>query len=563
MKMTLAFLLGAAPLLFAEPWRSTIPGKWGGALTVSQRAEPRTLNPVTAIDNPSREMIRLFLADLVHINRETLRPEPALAQSWRVSRDGKSITVRLREDLKFSDGVPLTSADVVFSFRLYLDEKLASPQRDLLIIGGRPLAVTALDARSIRFDFAEPYAPAERLFDSLFILPRHKLETAYQQGKFSTAWTVSTTPAELVGAGPFRLASYRAGDRAVFERNPHYAKVGPGGRALPFLDSVEIRFLPDADAEVLQFRGGNLDLLTRIPAPAFTRLAADLPDHQFHDAGTSLEYHFLFFNLNTNPVPASIAPKQRWFRDPVFRRAVSLATDREAVRRLVFAQRAAAIWQPVSPAQGDWYHSGLPRPAASATEARRLLRDAGYRWDPENRLLDSSGARVSFTIATNAANAQHRQIGTMLEQDLRGLGIAVQVVPLEFRSLVDRILRTRDYDAAIMALAAGDADPGPEMSVWLASGRSHFWNLNPVRLEPWEQEIDELMRRQMTTIDPAARRRLYHQVQAIAQREMPLICLASPHILTAAKRSLRNLRRHTLPPYALANVDELYWEHRP
>jgi peptide/nickel transport system substrate-binding protein len=172
-------------------------------------------------------------------------------------------------------------------------------------------------------------------------------------------------------------------------------------------------------------------------------------------------------------------------------------------------------------------------------------------------------APVQFTLVANAGNAQHRQIASLLEQDLRALGIRLQIVPLEFRSLVDRILRTRDYDAAIMALAPGDADPGPEMSVWLSGGRSHFWNLNPTRLEPWEKEIDTLMNQQMATADQAARRRLYLRVQEIAQREMPLICLVSPHVLTAAKRSLRNVRRNTLPPYALANIEELYWEKRP
>ncbi len=563
MKILAIGLLTVAAI--AQPLRSPVAGRWGGELAVSQRAEPRTLNPVTAVDTPSRELIRLFLSDLVHINRETLRTEAALADTWKVSPDGRTITIRLREGVRFSDGVPLTVEDVLFSFRVYLDEKLASPQRDLLLAGGKPPAIAAVGARTVRFQFAEPYAPAERLFDSVFILPRHKLEPAYQQGKLAGAWTLASL-GDLAGTGPFRLTSYQPGDRAVFERNSHYWKVGSGGRALPFLDRLQIRFLPDANAEVVQFRGGALDLLTRIPAPAFRALQAELPAGQFsyHDAGVSLEYHFLFFNLNTAvPLPGPVAAKQRWFRDPAFRRAVWLAVDREAITRLAFGGKAAPLWQPVSPAQGPWAHARLPKPPLSVGEARRILAGAGYRWDGGGQLRDAADAAVEFTVVTNAGNAQHRQIATLLEQDLRALGLRLQVVPLEFRSLVDRILRTRDYDAAIMALAAGDADPGPEMSVWLSSGRSHFWNLNATRLEPWEAEIDELMRRQMTTADPAARRRLYHRVQEIAQRELPLICLASPHILTAAKAGLRNVRRNVLPPYALANADELYWEPRP
>jgi peptide/nickel transport system substrate-binding protein len=470
-----------------------------------------------------------------------------------VAVDRKSITVRLRPGVQFSDGTPLTVDDVLFSFALYLDPKLGSPQRDLLLIGGKPMAVNRVSGDTIRFAFAEPYAPAERLFDSLFILPRHKLEALYRQGKMQTAWGPGTPPAELVGTGPFRLADYRSGEAAVFERNPNYWKRS-SKRSLPYLDRVRVRFFPDAEAEALQFRAGAFDLFTRVPATVFQALERDLPGKVFHDAGPSLEYHFLFFNLN-----ATASKEQRWFQDARFRRAISLATDRESIRKIAFAQRAQSIWQPVSPGQGAWFHAKLPRPAQSVRDALSELTAAGFRLESQT-LRDATGEAVRFTVLVNAANAQHRQIATLLEQDLRAIGIRLQVVPLEFRSLVDRILRTRDYEAAIMALAPGDADPGPEMSVWLSSGRSHFWNLNPTQLAPWEMEMDRLMRSQMVAVTPAERRKIYFRVQEIAQREMPLICLASPHILTAASPGLKNLRRNTMPPYALANVDELYWE---
>ncbi len=557
-------LLLAAGVCRSQPLASPVAGRWGGELTVSQRAEPRTFNPVTAMDNPSRELIRLFLSDLVHINRETLRTEPALADSWQVAPGGRSLTVRLRDGVTFSDGVPVTADDVLFSFQVYADAKVGSPQRDLLLAGGQPVAVTALDRRRVRFTFAEPYGPAERLLDSVFILPRHKLEAAYRGGKLTSVWGMATAPEELAGTGPFRLVRYTSGDRAVFERNPRYWKAGAGGRRLPFLDRVTIKFVADAETEVLRFRSGSLDMLTRIPAASFARLKEEMEPSRFafHDAGPSLEYHFLFFNQNTSgSLPEELRKKQKWFRDAAFRRAVSAGVDREAIRRLAFSNRAVSIWQPVSPARQGWFRPESARPAFSSAQARQLLAAAGYRWNAAGDLLDGEGTAVAFTVAANAANAEHRRMATLLEQDLRELGIRAQVAQLEFRSLVDRILRTRDYDAAIMALAAGDADPGAEMSVWLSSGQSHFWNLNPARLEPWELELDDLMRRQMSTVDQDKRRTLYWRVQEIAERQMPLICLAAPNLLTAARAGLRNVRRNLLPPYALANVEELYWEN--
>src|SRR5258708_4965864 len=142
-----------------EVWISGAePGEYGGRLVVGERAEPKTFNPVTAADAPSREVIGRMMADLVHINRSTQKTEPALASSWKMSRDGRSFTVKLRRGVRFSAGQPFGADDVLFTFRAYLDEKLHSPQRDLLMIGGKPLSVVKVDDRTVRFDLPQPYA---------------------------------------------------------------------------------------------------------------------------------------------------------------------------------------------------------------------------------------------------------------------------------------------------------------------------------------------------------------------------------------------------------------------
>jgi peptide/nickel transport system substrate-binding protein len=513
------------------------------SLTVSQRSEPRTWNPVTAIDNPSRDLIRLLHADLVHINRQTLATEPALAESWAVSNGGRTFTLQLRRGVRFADGQPFTAADVAFTFEVYLDPATGSPQRDLLVINGKAPRVRVLGENRVAFDFAEPYGPAERVFDSVFILPRHKLEPLYRPGRIAAA-----TADDLPGLGPFRLEKYEPGRRAVFQRNPHFWRAG-----LPRLDNVIVLFAADQEAEVVRFRGGETDLISRLPARAFEALRRELPGYGFADAGPSLEYHFLFWNLNE--------PGKPW-SSPAFRRAVSLAADRTGMVKLAYGGRAAAIAQPVSPSNKPWFHAGLPVPARNVENARKLLRDAGFRTGDEGALLDVSGQPVSFTLATNAANQQQVQMAALLQQDLKAIGIQVQVTPLEFRSLVDRILKTREYAAAIMALAPGDADPGAEMNVWSASGRSHFWRLDPARQEPWEKEIDAAMQRQMATADQLERRRLFHRVQAIAAEQMPLVCLVSPHLLLAHKPGLRGVKPALLPPFTLANVEEIYWEKK-
>jgi len=136
----------------------TLPGeigRAGGRLVISLRAEPKTLNPLTAADAPSREVIGAMQADLVHINRATQLTEPALAQSWKVSPDGLQYTVTLRKGLRFSDGQPLDADDVLFTFRLFLDEAVHATQRDLLIVAGKPITVRKVDTWTVIFQFAK------------------------------------------------------------------------------------------------------------------------------------------------------------------------------------------------------------------------------------------------------------------------------------------------------------------------------------------------------------------------------------------------------------------------
>jgi ABC-type transport system substrate-binding protein len=127
--------------------------------------------------------------------------------------------------------------------------------------------------------------------------------------------------------------------------------------------------------------------------------------------------------------------------------------------------------------------------------------------------------------------------------------------------VLDRIFQGHDYDAAVMSLASGDADPNSEMNVWLSGGPTHLWHLGQTEpATPWEKEIDDLMRRQLVTLDPRERKRLYDRVQAVAAEQLPLIPLVSPNVLVGARAGLANFRPAILDPYVLWNVDELYWE---
>jgi peptide/nickel transport system substrate-binding protein len=553
----------------AEYFRTTSePGRIGGRIVSAQRAEPKTLNPVVNLDQPSRDVIRRMTADLIHINRYTQKTEPALAKSWSVSPDGKSYTLRLRRGILFSDGEPFNADDVVFSFKVYLDEKVHSPQRDLLIVADKPITVEKLDDYTVRFTLAQPYAAAERIFDSIAILPRHLLAKAYEEGKIAQLWGLNTAPDKIAGLGPFRFKQYIPGERIVLERNPHYWKIDAKGQKLPYLDELDFIFVSSEDAQAIRFQSADTDVIDRVNAGNFAALSREekTGNYTLYDAGPSLEYNFLFFNLNDDTAGRlpEIARKQRWFNDVRFRQAVSSAIDRPAIVRLVFGGRGVPLGTQVTPGNKLWLNTALSPLQRSLPHARELLQAAGFSWRSDGTLVDQSGQPFEFTIVVSSSNAQRTQIATIVQDDLRQLGMNVHVVPVEFRSALDRIFQSHDYEAAVLGLGSGDVDPTSDTNVWMSNGQTHVWHLGEKKpATPWEAEIDQLMQKQMVTLDYKQRKRLYDRVQEIIAQQLPIICLASPNVLTGARNGLGNFRPAIMEHYTLWNVEELFWRTPP
>lgn len=560
-------LLALAPPLFGAADLLVVPaisGRAGGSLEYSQRTEPKTLNPAFAGDNPSREIIHRIMSDLIHINRETQLTEPALAKSWSHSADGLHYTLDLRRGLQFSDGLPFNADDVLFSFQVYLDEKLNSPQRDLLIIDGKPIRVRKLDAYRIAVDLPSPYAAAERLFDGLSILPRHLLEKPWREGKLAEAWNLRTPPAEIAGMGPYCVKSYTPGQRIELVRNPHYWKTDKSGARLPYLDSVTFRFAGTEDMQVMQFQAGESDILNRVGARNFSVLEKQRERRGLvlRDLGPGLEYSLLFFNLNEIPSGTlpQIAAHQNFLGRAAFRKAVSQAIDRAAMVRLVYLGHASPLSSPVPAGNKNWIDTQIPAPVRSLEKARQLLAADRFTWAADGSLKDPSGHPVEFSILASASNAERVQMAGLIQDDLKQLGMQVHVVTLDTRSLLDRVQRTHDYDACLLTLQEADADPTPDMGVWLSSGSNHLWHPEQkAPATPWEAEIDQLMHQQMVALRYPARKRMFDRVQELLAANAPLIPLVSPNILVGAKSTLGNFRPAVLDHYTLWNIEELYW----
>jgi len=566
-KICLALIAAIMPVMLAaqDYMRSTAEvGQRGGHLSIALAAEPKTLNPVTALDQNSRAVIWRMAADLVHINRSTLKTEPALAKTWTASADGRQFTLKLRHGIHFSDGVAFDANDVIFTCKVYLDEKVHAPQRDLLMISGKPVSVEKLDDFTVRFTFPAAYAAGDRFFDSIAMLPQHLLQKDYEAGTLQQAWTLSTPPEKMAGLGPFRVKKVVPGASITLERNPYYWKTDAKGQQLPYLDELTFIAVPTQDAQVIRFQAGDTQVLNTLSGENFAALAKDQQAHGYKlsDLGPGLEYNIVFFNLNndTQGRLPEINRKQKWFSDLRFRRAVSSAVDRAGIVRLVYRGRGAPLATHVTPGNKYWINNAIAVPQHSVSQARQYLKDAEFTWKPDGTLQDAGGQAVEFSILVSSSNPQRVEMATLVQDDLKQLGMKVNVLAMSSGAVIDRVLNTHDFEAALMGFGGSDADPNPEMGLLTSTGQVHVWHAGENKsTTAWQAEIDQLMEKQLVTLSYAARKKQYDRVQEIIARQLPFIPLASPHLLVAAKEDLGNFRPAILEHYTLWNVEELFW----
>jgi peptide/nickel transport system substrate-binding protein len=528
----------------------------GRILRVAIHTEPQTWNRILASDRVTHVIADQLHEPLLKLNPLTQEIEPALAESWEFSEDGRRLVLHLREGVRFSDGDPLGAEDVEFTFRALYEPSSASPLADTARIDGRPFEVEVVDERAVAFVLPRRTAVVERVFDSLGILPSHLLEGSLERKSFSADTGLGAPVGSVVGLGPFRLAEHVPGQRIVLDRNPHYWRKADGNGPFPRLDRLVFEIVPDESARLLRFRSGEIDILELVTPEAFEMLRSEeRPDLELLDLGPGLLSERLWFNLN--PEAGIDEPKRNWFRDPRFRRAISLALDRKGMARVVFSGRATPAAGPVSPANSFWRDPGLPESRYDPAGARALLAEAGFAWDGEGRMRDGGGREVRFTVLTNAGNESHARLGAFIQEDLAKIGVHASTSVVEGSSLFARITGTFDYEACLLGITQTDPDPSAEMGLWLSRAPLHLWN--PGQETPqtdWEARVDELMESQMEELDPTARRARFFEVQRIIYDQLPVLDLVVPHVLLGAARRVGNLNPTPLA-HALWNAEEI------
>ena len=538
-------------------------------------SDPKTFNYALKSEFPN--IFPFTFEGLTFANEFTGKIEPGLAESWESFDNNQRYIFTLREGLKWSDGVPLTADDVVFTYEeIVFNPEIATDQKDVLKIGtsGTFPKIRKLDERRVEFTLPEPFAPFLRITsgpqDGIVILPKHILresvitKDASGNPKFASTWGTDANPQDIVVNGAYRIASYTPSQRVVLERNPYYWRKDAQGNPQPYIQRIVWEIVESQETALIQFRSGGLDLTDgwgSMPVEYFGLLKREEKRGNFklHTAEARPGTLFLSFNLNKGQRkgrPLVDPIKSRWFNSVEFRQAIAYALDRQSMINNTLRGLGELQNSPIS-VQSPYYISqqeGLKVYDYNLDRSKQLLTQAGFKFNDRGQLLDADGNRVRFTLFTNAENKTRVALGAQIKQDLSKIGIQVDFNPIAFNTLVDKLSNTLDWESYLLGFTGG-VEPHDGANVWSPDGGLHTFNQKPQQGQPplegrevydWEAQIGRLYIEGARTVDEAKRKAIYAETQRITQDYLPMIYLVNSLSMSAVRDRIQNVKYNAL-----------------
>ena len=550
--------------------QSQLPiGKFGGTFITSTIGEgPKTFNPFNAKDNISASMSEIMYDGLVSTDPVNGEIIPKLAKSFTV--DGCEYVIKLRQGLKWSDGKPINADDVVFTWnKIIFDGFGNTSTRDSVVIDGKLPTVEKIDDYTVKFITPKPFAPFLRLL-SAPIAPKHIFEQAVNRGKeyFDGFLSTNTPPKEFVTSGAFKIKEYVPAQRVVFERNKNYYIINKDKKSLPYLEKLVYLIVGDINNQVLKFEGGELDEISLQGANvARFKEMEKHSNFKIYNIGPDTGTMYIALNLNNRKNLEGkyyVDPKkQKWFQNKNFRQAIDYAIDRQNMVFNIANGLAEPLFTPET-LNSIFLNKNLKPYNRDITKAKKLLAESGFYNDKQGKLYDSEGNRVEFDLYTNAGNTEREAIGVMVKQDLEDLGMKINFKPIEFNSLVNKLMSTLDWDMVIMGFTGSPLEPNGGKNVWMSDGTLHIFNqrlekdLNSPRYD-FEKQLDELFVNGALAVKFEDRKKYYDRYQAIVYDEKPLIYIYSPIRIVALRNKFKNIYPTSLGGVT-HNLEEIYIE---
>ena len=544
----------AEPFVWPSTWFDAAPeeARRGGTIRFWELGDPNTFNPFVSAGGggllPFTDWNNGAL--LLRRSPETGDWVPYAAESFEVSEDGRTVTLTLREELRWSDGTPITARDYLFRYEAEIDPAVQSIRYESWHVGDERIEMSIEGDHVIEFRF--PVAD-RTAFDviSMNPSPEHILGDIYRSGgaeALRNAWGVQSDISETVWSSAFVPVGFTPGERIVLRRNEHFGtwNVDETGSPLPHLDGIEVAIVASADAAMNLFLAGELDVIG-IDSLDDVGILARAVENGDLDAVVSVDAELpanaipYFFNWNL----ASDPFRQRLFRSATFRRAMSHLVDRRAIIELVYGGSAEPMWSAVYRSMGDWVASDVPRFPYNPEAALELLASLGFdRRNDRGVLVDADGNELSFTLTTNSGAREREQIAQIIADTARDVGVDIQVQTVDFNLMADWVLTKgpeRTFHAMIVGFGGAPRSWPFNADEWPCDALLHVWNASGECLSAQESLIEKLYDEGRRTLDLAEARAIAHEMQWWIADMQAQIFLPTPNWHVAYNATLDGL----------------------
>jgi len=495
------------PTKATKDYAARYPSVAGGTMIGAMTAEPSGLIYMVAGESASAAIASNIFNALLKYNA-TLDLEGDLAESWTISDDQKTITFKLKPNLTWADGHPLTSADVLFTWKLVIDEKTRSPYAsDYQLVK----KAETPDAFTFKVSYDQAYAPALDSWSGLQILPAHLLKG---QDIHTTAFA-----RKPVGSNYYQLDVWKNGENIQLSRNTK-SVLGPAQ-----IDKLITRIIPDNSAQFLELMADNIDTMGLDPIK-YSRIIPSRPELQknlnlYKELGNS--YTYMGFNLKHKP-----------FDDIRVRKAINYAIDKQEIIDGVYLGLGINIASPYKPGT-RWSNAALSPYPYDAQKAKALLKEAGFIDTNSDGILERDGKPFAFEIITNQ-NKEREKSAVLIQRRLKDIGIDVKIRAIEWASFISRFIKTGDFDVVVLGWGLG-LDPD-QYSIWHSSqqapGQFNFIGYN-------NPTIDKLLEQGRTELDPDKRMNIYHEFAKVLLEDCPIVYLSAGYGLTAMHKRIQGI----------------------
>lgn len=493
----------------------------GGSIIEAMLGEPSNLISALATDSGSHEVASMIYVSLIKYDKN-IEIVPYAAESFSVENDGKLIKFKLREDIRWFDGEPLTAEDVEFTYKLMIDPKTPTAYATNF---KAVKAFRLTGPYSFEIEYDQPFAKALITW-AMDILPKHALEG---EDLLNTKYS-----REPLGAGPYKLGEWIPGSQVVLEANPDFFE------GKPYIEKVVYRIIPDLSTQFLELKAGNLDTMGLTPLQYLYQTKGPGWDGSFNKFEyVSSTYAFLGFNM-----------KHEFFKDVRVRKAIDHAIDRRELVKGVLYGLGEAANGPYK--RGTWQYNEDILPRSFDQElALKLLAEAGWEDTDGDGILDKDGHPFAFSIITNQGNTQRIKTGVIIQQRLREIGIMVDLRTVEWAAFIKEFVDKGRFDAVILGWSILQ-DPDI-FSVWHSS-MAVDGGLNFTRYK--NAELDALLEQGRRMVDPEKRKPIYDKIQRILYDDVPYCFLYVPKSLPIVQARVQNI---TAAPAGIAYNFTKWW----